>query len=385
MAKRPAKKDAAEGADAPRTPAGPAPAAITGWSLLSGGAACVPLTGVLGQSRAVSTLQRSICSGRVHHAWIFSGPAGVGKFTAAVGFAGLLLDPATRFSGDTLHPPPDESETQQFLRSGSHPDLHIVRKELAALHPDAEVRKRKQTNIPKDVLDEFLLKPAALARVRQVDSPAAKVFIVDQAELIDPVGQNALLKTLEEPPVGTVIILVTSQEERLLPTIRSRAQRVAFGPLDAAAMEHWLSRAGLPTPPGLKPWVLAYAAGSPGTARAVLEAGLHQWHTTLGPLLAGLDRGTFPADLGGTMAKLIEERAAADAEASAVASKDAANRAWAKRMLGYVAQHYRARLRDQPDERSAAAIDLLADAERQIDANVRYGDVLENLAAQLAG
>lgn len=381
MAKRAAKPDAGLEAKGPAAPAAP----VTGWSTLGGGAGYVPLSGLLGQARAAAVLRSAIGSGRVHHAWIFSGPAGVGKFTAAVGFAALLLDPATAPEPTGVREPPAGTPVQELIRSGTHPDLHIVRKELAALHREPEVRKRKQTNIPKDVLEQFLLEPAALARSLPGDSPAGKVFIVDQAELIDATGQNVLLKTLEEPPAGTVIILVTSQEERLLPTIRSRAQRVTFGPLDEAAMEQWLARAGLETPPGMKPWVVEFAGGSPGVARTVLSAGLHEWHRALGPLLAGLDRGTFPADLGGTMAKLIEERAAADAEASVVASKDAANRAWSKRMLGYVAQHYRGALRAAPGERPARALDLVADAERQIDANVRYNDVLENLAAQLAG
>jgi DNA polymerase-3 subunit delta' len=388
MAKRPAK---AESVSEPKSGAGRSgELGGAGGAGGSGGAGGLPGSGeprltplgrLLGQDRAVRTLRSSIATGRVHHAWIFSGPAGVGKFTAAMGFAALLLDPATGSGSDD---PPADGAVQRLIASGNHPDLHVVRKERAAVSRDADVRKRKQTNIPLDVLREFLLEPAALARVMPGDSPAGKVFIVDQAELIDVGGQNALLKTLEEPPAGTVIILVTSQEDRLLPTIRSRCQRAAFAALDESSMEAWLVRSGLATPPGMRPWVLSYAGGSPGVAQTILQAGLHQWHQTLGPMLAGLDRGQFPGELGGTMAKLVDERAAAEADASASASKDAANRAWAKRLLGYVAHHYRERLRERPDERAAAAVDLLADAERQIDANVRYGDVLENLSAQLA-
>jgi DNA polymerase III subunit delta' len=388
MAKRAAKADAAAEAK-------PAGGLAAGGGDEGAAPGFTPLSAVLGQGRAVEVLHGAIGSGRVHHAWIFGGPAGVGKFTAAVGFAALLLDPATRVERGSKNGPArviepgSASSVQQLVRSGNHPDLHVIRKELAAMSSESDVRKRKQTNIPLEVLKEFLLKPAAMARAMAGESPAGKVFIVDQAELIDPIGQNALLKTMEEPPAGTVIILVTSNEERLLPTIRSRAQRVSFGRLDAGAMERWLEGSGLATPPGMRKWVLEYAAGSPGVATTVIRQGLHAWHAALGPMLASVDRGTFSGELGPAMAKLIDERAAEEAKATPEGSKDAANRAWSKRMLGYVATHYQGRLSGGEGggeglERAARAIDLVADAERQIDANVRYSDVVENLAAQLA-
>ena len=68
----------------------------------------------------------------------------------------------------------------------------------------------------------------------------SKVFIIDEAELLNTAAQNAALKTLEEPDGKTVVILVTSSPERLLPTIRSRSQQVRFGPLNPAAMKKWV-------------------------------------------------------------------------------------------------------------------------------------------------
>ena len=73
----------------------------------------------------------------------------------------------------------------------------------------------------------------------------------------------ATLKLLEEPPAGTVIILVTTREDRLLPTIRSRCQRVAFAPLDDQAMQSWLASADLAVDPESRRWIERFAEGSP--------------------------------------------------------------------------------------------------------------------------
>ena len=100
-------------------------------------------------------------------------------------------------------------------------------------------------NSPVDVLRQHMIGGWTKDPPRFHEAPAyltplsapAKTFIIDEAELIDTVGQNALLKTLEEPPRRTYIFLVTSRPERLLPTIRSRCQHVRFVPLDHASMD----------------------------------------------------------------------------------------------------------------------------------------------------
>jgi DNA polymerase III subunit delta' len=348
---------------------------------------------IIGQERAIANLRSCIQSGRVHHAWIFHGPPGVGKFTTALAFAGVILDPTTApgLSGE-VEPDP-ESETQRLLESGSHPDLHIVNKELAVVSREASVRDSKQRNIAKDVLEEFLIEPAVKTSASR-GGLAAKVFIVDEAELIDGRGQNALLKTLEEPAPGSVIILVTSSEERLLPTIRSRCQRVGFVPLSEADMERWLKQSELDVASlgaDDRRWLMQFAAGSPGTAELALETGLVQWRSTLAPMLAELEQGRFPIEMGQIMAKLADDWAAAwvDRPGNENASKDAANKAAARQMFRLIAEHYRHRLRRQadagsPDEMSLRAIDLVCEAERQAESNVQAQFVMENLAAQLS-
>ncbi len=357
---------------------------------------------IIGQAPAKRTLERAMQSGRIHHAWIFHGPAGVGKCSAAVAFAAALLDPSTSSDlGGNLVPEAD-SPVQRMVRSGTHPDLHIITKELAGISREDQVRKGKQSGIAKEVVEEFLTEPAAKSRSIPGDSRAGKVFIVDEAELLSAVSQNTLLKTLEEPAPGTVIILITCAEERLLPTIRSRCDRVAFTPLDEQEMNKWLSRrggeAGLGAiEPEKRLWLLRFACGSPGAAEVAISNDLFGWDAALRESLKLVESGRCPVGLGEMLAKLIDERAAAWVKQNSDASKDAANKAWGRRMLGFLAEDTRARLRLRAQGKSASqleqdvstqrllnAIDAISAAETHLAMNVNMGMLLENLVAQMS-
>lgn len=353
----------------------------------------VKFSQILGQDRALKILADAIRSGRVHHAWIFHGPAGVGKFTAALAFAALILDDTTKAKGDQPLPASD-SRVQQLLTAGTHPDLHIITKELARYSEDAQVRERKLITIPRDVIDTHLIAPAALASALP-GGLASKVFIVDEAELLDrspnnAPTQNAILKTLEEPPPGTVIILVTTSPDRLLTTIRSRSQQVAFAPLPDAAMKEWMHehREQIQPPVGADdlPWLQSFAAGSPGELLAAHQGGLAAWSRTLEPLLAQADSGKYAPGLGPTMAKLIDEWAGAVVDKDKQASKDAANRAGAELMFRLLSQRARQQLRRQTasPEKQLTAIANIREAERQLDAGVQAQFVMEWLSTQLS-
>ncbi len=357
------------------------------------------LDAVFGQRTARQTLESAMQAGRIHHAWIFHGPAGVGKFTTAIAFAAAILDPTTAAGLSGQLAPETDSSVQRMVRAGTHPDLHIIRKEMAAISREERVRRQKQSNIPVDVLDEFLLEPAAKTRVLRNESRAAKVFVVDEAELLDQRGQNALLKTLEEPPEGTVIILVTTFPDELLPTIRSRCQRVAFSPLADEDMRQWFAASGLAVPADQRDWLLRFAAGSPGAATLAARCNLHAWHETLTPMLDAAFRGEYSLELGEAMAKLVDEQAVAVAAADKLASKDGANKVWGRRMLAFVGEHVRAKLRarassskatpavleaDVAAQRALHAVDALGRAEHHLDRNVRLATVFDNLAVQMA-
>jgi DNA polymerase-3 subunit delta' len=395
MAKRPAKSAGGDDGDSMLAPP-PAPVETPPVHALT------MLDQVIGQAQARKVLQSALASGRVHHAWIFHGPAGVGKLTAAVAFAAALLDPTTAPDlGGNLAPEPD-SPVQKLVREGRHPDLHVITKELAAISRNDQVRKGKQQNIAKDVIEEFLIEPATKSRSLQGASPAGKVFIVDEAELMAPPSQNALLKTLEEPAPGTVIILITSAEERLLPTIRSRAQRVPFVPLEETDMLKWLSRRSGPAgigavEPGKRQWLTRFACGSPGAAEVALANDLFAWEQALKPALDQVEAGKYPIGAAAMMAAMVDERAAASVKGRPEASKDAANKAWARRLLSFVGEDLRSRLRARTVKKTAAeveadaaaqrllnAIDAVAAAEGYLAMNVNLAMVVENLVAQMA-
>lgn len=342
---------------------------------------------ILGQQRAIETLDASIQSGRIHHAWIFHGPPGVGKFTTALAFAAIILDPETTPDLSGKARPDPDSPIQQKLRNGSHPDLHVIRKELALFSDNPSVRNSKQMTIAKDVIDQRLLQPAYRA-ANLKGGLASKVFIVDEAELLDrstsnAVSQNALLKTLEEPPAGTVIILVTSSEDRLLPTIRSRAQRIAFAPLSDDAMQSWISQAGINLGPNAN-WLTTYAAGSPGRLTEALETNLAAWHDVLAPGLRAADNGNYDPMLAPGMHTIVDEWAKAWVAKDDKRSKEAANRMALERLFSMIAQHARANLAEpKQTQRALSMIDAIARAETLLRSNVQPALVLEGLAADL--
>ncbi|MBM4109420.1 MAG: hypothetical protein FJ255_11540 [Phycisphaerae bacterium] len=345
----------------------------------------ITLDRVLGQERALATLRNAVRSGRVHHAWVFHGPEGVGKFTTAMAWAGILLDPtSTAGPSGNVEPDPD-SPVQALWRRRAHPDLHVVRKELARESREPEVRTRKLVSIPREVVAEFLTEPAMRTRVMAGDSLAGKAFIVDEAELLNDTSQTVLLKTIEEPPAGTVIILVTSREHELRATIRSRCQRVGFAPLDKDAMARWLAWAGVAAPAEERRFLLEFAEGSPGVLRVAAEGGLAEWDRTLGPMLDAAFAGAFVAELGPAMAERVDRFAAAWVEARANASKEAANRQAAGWVLRLVAARLRSGLSAGLDGGSfAAAVDAIAQTERHVDANVSMLMALEWLSAELS-
>lgn len=404
MAKRASSKSTAARGETPakssRRAAEPIPAASADEVL------SIPRPGllkdILGQAQALHVLHAALGTGRIHHAWLFHGPEGVGKFTAALAFAAILLDP-------TSHPVPGggfeceaESPTQRLLSAGTHPDLHVVVKELAWFHEDRQIRERKLRTIPAEVLNQHLLSAVPLAPTIAADSLAWKVFIVDEAELVDAQQQNRLLKTLEEPPERTVIILVSSAEERMLATLRSRCQRVRFLPLTESAMRAWWAQhqersaakgeAMRPVDEEELAWLLGFAEGSPGAMLTAYRGEMFAWARRLEPMLAAALAGKPSAELGSAMAGLAEEWAKSIVEESENASKETANREGADWVLRIVAHRLRRALASASSRRDAAAIarilggiDALGQTASELNTNVQAVFAFEKLSAELVG
>lgn len=344
---------------------------------------------IIGQDKAIEVMQTSLSSGRVHHAWLLSGPPGVGKLTTALAFAACLMDPSSAPNLGGVFEPDPQSPTQERLRAGAHPDLHVVRKELALCSSDPNTRRRKLATIPIGVIQEHLIEPAHRAPTIARDALAQKVFIVDQAELLDrsptnaPV-QNALLKTMEEPPPGTVVVLVTTNEDRLLPTIRSRCQRLAFRSLSDDEMTRWMTTSDIEIPDGASDWLMRFAQGSPGRLVEALESGLDAWAGPLGPILSAFDAGEPVFDLGPIAKRLLDSYAAAWTSAGPNRSKEVGNRQAARQLLSVLADHFRRGVRRGVDpDWSARAIMRCERATRELASNVQPALVFDALAADL--
>jgi len=163
---------------------------------------------LLGQERVARFLRAAVEGGHVSHAYLFVGPPGAGKATAARSLACALLcdDHGCGTCGECYR-----------VRRGAHPDVHVIRPEGAAGYLAEQVR---------DVIHDVNLSP--------VDG-RYKVYIVTDADLFNDSSANAFLKTLEEPPDDVVIVLMTHSFDAVLPTIASRCQVVRFRRIPAGA------------------------------------------------------------------------------------------------------------------------------------------------------
>lgn len=230
------------------------------------------------QERALSLLQRALRSGRTHHAYLFDGPEGVGKELTARALAARLL-----CEDGGLAPDADacgQCRACRALAAGTHPDFHFVDRSLHKVHPDPAVRRSRGLFLAVAVVRTFLIEPSG-------GSPALgrrRVFIVRDAERMNEEAQNALLKTLEEPPGAATIILVTSSADRLLSTIRSRCQRIPFAELPESFVEERLRAEKVAAESARS--LAALCGGRLGVAQRWRKAGLLELLPTLDALLA---------------------------------------------------------------------------------------------------
>jgi DNA polymerase-3 subunit delta' len=187
---------------------------------------------LIGHGPAERALLEAYRSGHLHHAWLLTGPEGVGKATLAYRFARFLL----------AGTPEDALLPRQDLAVPS--SLPAVRQITAQAHPGLLVIRRaydlQKKRIPVSItVDEVRRLKDFLALT--ADEGAWRVVIVDRADEMNVNAASALLKSLEEPPSRTVFLLVTAEPGRLLRTIRSRTRRLDLAPLETADLARALS------------------------------------------------------------------------------------------------------------------------------------------------
>ena len=174
----------------------------------------MPILGqIRGQPRVVELLRRAMAQDRVPHAYLFTGPAGAGKYTTALALAAAM----------NCEQAPGEG-------CGACP---ICERIAGGLHPDVQTLERQgpSQTIPIEVIRKHVIPSLGLPP----HEARARLFLIEEAtSLLDPAA-NALLKTLEEPPARTHFVLCTGSPGELLPTIRSRCQRILFQPPEVEA------------------------------------------------------------------------------------------------------------------------------------------------------
>ena len=216
---------------------------------------------IVGHHRAKEMLSRALAHATVHTGYLFAGPAGVGKHLAAMAFVRAWLCTEVGAQPCGLCP-------SCGLSSGpAHPDLLVMTPE----------DKKKSISIKQvRALGAWLSQSPLLGR--------HKAAILDPADSLGPEGANALLKMLEEPPPGRVIVLIAQRPGALPPTVRSRCQQVSFGSLSDDEVAEVLRRNRWPAQSARQ--AAALAQGSPGTA---LERDGRLWQETAESVRSLLD------------------------------------------------------------------------------------------------
>ncbi|WP_419897028.1 DNA polymerase III subunit delta' [Roseomonas sp. USHLN139] len=211
---------------------------------------------LFGHDHAAASLAEAASAGRLHHAWLLAGPRGVGKATLAYRFARWLL--ADRPAGDSpLYVPPTDPVFRR-IAAGGHADLRSIAPNAGEKGVKLMIRVDEVRQVPR-----FLGLTAAEGGWR--------IIVVEQVEAMNPEAQNALLKTLEEPPARALLLLTTAAPDRLLPTIRSRCRRIDLFPLAEPLMQRLLAE-WLPELPEESRALLArIAGGAPGRALQLAE------------------------------------------------------------------------------------------------------------------
>lgn len=234
-------------------------------------------TNLLGQEQPRMLLKRTLERNRLAHTWLFAGPEGIGKKKFALLVAqSLFCERHTESELDCCGQCPG---CRQVL-AGSHPDLFVItlpegKRELPIELFLGPPEKRGRMGLCHDLAQTPM-------------SGRRKIAIIDDADLLNDASANALLKTLEEPPRNSLIILIASRPEAILPTIRSRCQVLRFAPLSVDQVEQILIQNNLAENPDSARQAAALSGGSLFEAQRLLDPNLRQLRSLIDTQLASL-------------------------------------------------------------------------------------------------
>jgi DNA polymerase-3 subunit delta' len=321
--------------------------------------------GIEGHDAVVERFRRALARGRLASTFLFLGPPGVGKRTFALRMAQALL---CETNPEAAFDPCGACPACLQVEAGTHPDLEQIerKKDSSVLSIDLFIGDDEHRN-KEGLCHRFSLKPSYGGR---------KVAIIDDADHFNAESANCLLKTLEEPPPRSVLVLIGTSEQRQLPTIRSRCQAVRFAPLPMALVERLLVEKRLVDDPREARELAQLSGGSLQRAAALADPALRDFRAALFAQLGDLEQQQF------AMA------AQATAFVNEAGKEGAAKRRRMNQILAFAAEYYRGlmrRLEGMPVEGDAAltrAIETAASSFRQ-DAEAAAACLERCLEAQL--
>jgi DNA polymerase III subunit delta' len=311
--------------------------------------------GIRGQDDVVEQFRRAVARGRLASSFLFTGPPGVGKRTFALKLAQTLL---CQTNPETAFEPCGRCPSCVQVEAGTHPDLIFVCKPVDRANILVEsIIGDDDHRMQEGLLHDISLKPFMGGR---------KIAIIDDADYLKAEGANALLKTLEEPPPRSVLILIGTSPAKQLPTIRSRCQLIRFQPLDEAIVADLLLAAGTAQDAADARRLAHYSGGSLERAGQLTDPDL--W-TFRGTLYQRLAEGAFDnVAFAPTVAQFVD-----------AAGKEAPPRRQRfHQIIQFAADFYRHLLRAQTGAMASADADL-----RQfIDTALRRGPISSETTAR---
>jgi DNA polymerase III subunit delta' len=205
---------------------------------------------LLGHSAAIHRMTAAFKSRRMHHAWLLTGPEGVGKSTFAYAMAKFVLSGASIPFEQAQEA---ENSTNRWIGARSHPDMFVLEPTLS---------DRKPVKVKSEIaVDDARALTAFFART---SSNGWRVAIVDAADNLSRESANALLKLIEEPPSNCLILLISHRPGAVMRTLKSRCLRLPFSALDHTSCRNVLNC--LPIEEGVREQALQLETGSPGTS-----------------------------------------------------------------------------------------------------------------------
>lgn len=324
---------------------------------------------VIGHDRTADLFARILRQERLASTYLFVGPSGVGKRLFARRLAGALFCSET---SDVDLAACGECRSCQLMAAGNHPDLFEIGftrdkygKMRRALAIDQFIGDDQHRN-HEGLCHDISLKPYLASR---------RVAIIDHADTFNTATANCLLKTLEEPPPHSLLILIGTSEAKQLPTIRSRAQVIRFAPLATADVERLLLEQEIVDSAEQAHAVAELSGGSLDRGRELADAQLWQLRTE------AIDILQRPIVDSLALAERVHEFAQS-------AGKEAPpRRAALHALFGLVAEHYRGQLRAAPNDASAlrhvARIDRCLAAGGHVDRNANLQTVVQCWADDL--